>query len=306
MRIVSLECAGNNKTKTPVVERELTVHVGDVIPLEFVEDELERSRESLLNTGLFSAVQLELEPVDEATSEYLLRINVVENWYLFPAPFLSLGDRNFNEWLHKYNASLNRVNWGLKLFHFNFTGRNDYLRFSYQRGVQDHFQFQYRLPYFGKQRQFQATVRFETSRSNEVAYATVGNEEMIFSAKQDAPFQKLMSSVNLTYRPALYARHHLIIANHRYSISDSVLHLNPSFFRGSNQSVQYFSIGYRFEGDYRDRRPVATEGFRLQIDLRKDGLGVYNLIDQATLDIAYEQYFKINSQLTAYFAPSFC
>jgi outer membrane protein assembly factor BamA len=81
------------------------------------------------------------------------------------------------------------------------------------------------------------------------------------------------------------------------------LALNPYFFKDVNTSVQYFSLEYAFEGDYRDRRPVASEGYRFSLKLQKDGLGAYQQINQATLTLAYEQYFKISKHLTAILAP---
>ena len=87
---------------------------------------LVQARNQVYNTNLFTEVKFDSIP--QADSSLKINIVVKERWYIFPTPQFQLVDRSFNEWIKTYNADFNRVVYGLKFAHYNFSGRRDQLR----------------------------------------------------------------------------------------------------------------------------------------------------------------------------------
>ena len=121
--LTSISINGNKKTKDYILLREMNIHAGDSIRAASIFDRLKESRDLIYNTNLFSIV--ELEPLMTSAYEFTITINVIERWYIYPAPQFRLTDRNFNDWYKTYNADFNRVNYGLKFTHYNLSGRGD-------------------------------------------------------------------------------------------------------------------------------------------------------------------------------------
>ena len=75
---------GNKTTKERVVLRELVLQDGDSVPsAEQLYYLLERSRQNLMNTGLFNTASVTPLYIDQST--VLVEVSVNERWYLWPA-----------------------------------------------------------------------------------------------------------------------------------------------------------------------------------------------------------------------------
>ena len=138
---------GNRKTKPYIIERELTFKRGDTILLADLIAKFEYARQQLMNTKLFNEVVVALK----SFRGYLVdvEINVKERWYVFPIPYFKPVDRNLSAWADK-NYSFERVNYGLKLYWDNVTGRNDKFKAWFITGYTHQFQFSYEQPYADK------------------------------------------------------------------------------------------------------------------------------------------------------------
>jgi hypothetical protein len=115
---------GNRKTKTYIVERELSFQTGDTLNLEDLVKSFSFAHDRLINTHLFNDVVIFLKGFRGYTAD--IEIDVKERWYIFPVPYFKPVDRNLSAWAQK-NYKLNRVNYGGNVSHVNFTGRNDIL-----------------------------------------------------------------------------------------------------------------------------------------------------------------------------------
>ncbi len=118
---------GNKNTRPDIILREIPFKTGDQYLLQDIVKRFEQAREQLMNTALFHDVVVALKSFEGYNVDIL--IEVKERWYFFPIPYFKPVDRNFNQWLVEQKASLNRVNYGIKLLYNNVTGRNDKLRF---------------------------------------------------------------------------------------------------------------------------------------------------------------------------------
>ena len=92
----------------------------------------------------FSEVQV--IPVLGDGSNINLFVYLKEMVYLARSQF-KLVDRNLNEWVNRYNANLNRVTYGIKFAHYNFSGRADQLRIYLLNGFSRTVAASYTAPY---------------------------------------------------------------------------------------------------------------------------------------------------------------
>ena len=136
---------GNKQTKSYIILRELQLEPGDLIPVKRMKEILEKARNQVYNTTLFIDVKVTPQVVNDYDVDIL--VTVKERWYIFPIPAFQLSDRSFNEWLVKYNGSLNRVNYGMRFYHFNISGRKDQLSLALINGFTRNISFEYKAPY---------------------------------------------------------------------------------------------------------------------------------------------------------------
>jgi hypothetical protein len=101
-----------------------------------------------MNTALFHEVVVELQNTDGNNAD--VKIELRERWYLFPVPYFRYIDRNLNQWLVENKGDLDRVNYGIKVFHNNFTGINDKLNLWLINGYTKQISFGYDRLYIDK------------------------------------------------------------------------------------------------------------------------------------------------------------
>ncbi|MEL6721415.1 MAG: POTRA domain-containing protein, partial [Bacteroidota bacterium] len=134
VKIDHIKIEGNKRTKDFIILRELNLSVGDTIALGNVTSRLNRNRNQLLNTGLFTEAKLDLEDWDKATGLAQLNIEVQENIPIYPYVFASLLDVDFNVWKNVHNLDLSRTQPYIGFKHINLTGRQDKLSVYLQAG----------------------------------------------------------------------------------------------------------------------------------------------------------------------------
>ena len=100
----------------------------------------------------------------------ILLVEVKERWYIFPVPYFKPVDRNLNQWLVEQKASLNRVNYGVKLLYNNVTGRNDKLKFWLIGGYTKQLSFSYDRLYIDKKMKWGMNVAFAMGKNREMNY----------------------------------------------------------------------------------------------------------------------------------------
>ena len=117
--------SGNRNTRKYLILREMRINVGDSIEPSEIHRKLSESKDLIYNSTLFSIV--ELSPIFKDSNKVVIKVNLIERWYIYPSPVFKLADRNFNEWYKTNHANLDRVTYGVKFSHNNLTGRGDNL-----------------------------------------------------------------------------------------------------------------------------------------------------------------------------------
>jgi outer membrane protein assembly factor BamA len=168
--ITDIILSGNRKTKDYIILREMKLKKGDeIIPSQLFR-RLSDSRDLIYNTTLFSIV--ELTPVFGDSNRIIIKVNLVERWYIYPSPVFKLADRNFNEWYKTNKADFERVTYGVKFSHNNLTGRGDEFNIFLLNGYSRNFTIGYSLPYINRSLTLGVSFKAGYLENREVAYKT--------------------------------------------------------------------------------------------------------------------------------------
>ncbi|MEO1513954.1 MAG: BamA/TamA family outer membrane protein [Bacteroidota bacterium] len=294
----TIEIKGDSRTRVNTILRELTFSQGDTIEISELPETLERNRRQVLNLSLFTRVGINVGKWDDRRGRISVVISVSEAWYIYPFPIFELADRNFNIWWVEQNRSFDRVNFGVRFFHINFTGRGDVVKLISQLGYTQKFELQYLLPSFNKSQTLGLRANFFYSRNKEIFHNTIDNRQA-FERVNDFQLQRRRITTALIYRPKIYTLHEWGAEYYHNSTTPFVAQeLNPDFFLDGRTSQRYLSLKYAFSIDRRDYRPYPLKGFHFRTTLVKDGLGVYGDRDALTLTTTYANYAPLGRRFT--------
>jgi outer membrane protein assembly factor BamA len=267
--ISSIVVTGNKKTKSTILLREAPFKAGMNYSLAELIDQFQRGEQQLMNTTLFHTVRIYASKFEGNCLE--VTIAVAERWYLFPFPFFSLVDRNFNQWLVEHNASLQRVNYGLKLLYNNPTGHNDRMRLWLINGYTKELSMSYERPYFDRKMRWGYGIIMRTGKTREVNFNTASDKQLFFRSDN---FIRWYSSAGgeLIYRPKLYARHSIGLYYYQEKVNDTVTHLNPDYFGTTKNVIRFPDLFYQFSYVKMDYLPYPSKGLATRIKFSKLGL----------------------------------
>ena len=292
----SIMVSGNKRTHESIVLREMNIAKGDTIPFEKLDEYLQRNSELLLNTGLFNSAKLNVKNWGD-NNQLDLSVELEETWYIFPLPILELADRNFNVWWSEQNRALNRINLGAHFYHTNFTGRRDYFKVLAQFGYTRKYEIKYRYPYLNKAKTlgFEAVVNFKQQR--ELQYNTINNKQQFYKDPDKFLYERAAAAVGLLHRPKIRTEHFYIASYLQNRVDDYVISdLNPNFFKQGTSLQRYFSLEYRFKYDTRDLRPYPTDGRYFTFEAVKNGLGIFDDLNNLSATVSYSHYFPLSEK----------
>ncbi len=296
--IKSIDIVGHKKTRTALIQNELSIAVGDSIPLAELMPQLEANKRFLINTFLFNYIDIKVAKWEERDVHLLIVLK--ESWYIFPLPQFELADRNFNVWWTRHNRDLRRANIGLWLIWRNMTGYNDLLKVIVQFGYTRKFELDYTLPPMGRKRKFGFNVNALYSDNKELAYNTIHNK-LVFHNDFNSPelqFQRIRGRLRGYYRRTLYETQRLELGFLQLSVGDSILALNPDFFLDGKQTQRSFNLKYTYTLDRRDIRAYPLNGYYFRGTLTKNGLGIFQDINQFQVTAHFGHFMSIGKRLT--------
>lgn len=282
--IQSIEITGHKKTKTQLIRNELSLVEGDSIPLADLMPTLEQNKRYLFNTGLFQSIEIKIAKW-EGVSSIHIQITLLEAWYIIPIPQFELADRNFNVWWVQQGRDLRRANIGLWFFWRNLTGYNDLLKTVVQFGYTRKFELDYYLPPMGRKRKFGFLFNALYSDNREINYTTINNDLIFYNDfdGSERQYSRLRFKLNGYYRPNLLTRHQLGLSFLQLNISDSVRLLNPDFFLDGRKTQRSLNLHYSYTLNRRDNQIYPLRGYYIYGSATKQGLGLFNDINQCQL-----------------------
>ncbi len=291
--IQEIELIGNKQTRPQIINRELTIHVGDTLLLVSADSLLERNRNNVFNTNLFVSVSIDL--VHTAPREANLKIYLAERWYIFPGPIFELSDRNFNEWIRVYNADLNRTNYGMRVVLENFRGRKEKLDAFAQFGFTQKFGLSYEVPYLNKKQVLGMSLNLIYTQNKSVAFRSADHILQFYESEQIA-FERYFASLALNRRIGIYDYHTLTAGFQAQFVEDSLAILNPRFFLNGKTSQRFFFLSYRYAHDTRDMRNYPLHGDILEASITQNGLGVFGDLFQTQARLSYIFYTDLRQK----------
>ncbi|MEP7264645.1 MAG: POTRA domain-containing protein [Bacteroidota bacterium] len=269
LKVNRIIITGNKVTKQYIIERELIFHEGDSLPEFILDNAIVRSKENLLNTGLFNFA--DIKKYADASGRVDIHIDLAERWYLWPFPFFEVVDRNFNEWW--LTRDFNRTNYGMYLTRENFRGRDESLKLQVRLGYSQRLGLFYNIPYINKQQNLGLTIGAFYTRNREIAYATEGNK-LVYYKDPDQFIRKDWTVYGkITRRSGIYDFYSFSFDYRRVDVIDTIISLNKEYFIHPDPMQQQISIGWSYRHDKRNYQPYPLKGHLFDFEVARTGLG---------------------------------
>lgn len=282
---------GNKVTRESIISRELDVKSGDTISMRRLIKLVEQDQRKIYNLRLFNKVEVRWLPITQHQVDLMVDVN--ERWYTFPVPIFELSDRNFNEWWQNYNHDLRRVNYGLRLYQYNFRGRNETLRLTAQFGFTRRFELNYRIPYIDQKQKHGLIFDFSYSEPRNLAYFT-DDHKLVFRREQQPLRTSYLTGISYTFRKSFYQTHTFQYHHQNNSINDSIVFYNPNYFGDGNRHQTFSSLRYSFNADHRDVFAYPLKGYQITALASKSGLG-FGRINLWEISASYSRFLDIGN-----------
>jgi outer membrane protein assembly factor BamA len=270
IEIARIHITGNNRTKEPVIKRELTFREGQILTEKEFNEALAISRRNLLRLPLFNFVSFEQTELGQ--NQLSVTIILEERWYFWPQVAIINNERNFNSWYSERNFM--RLDYRLDLRQYNMFGLNHILRFGTSYGFTRELSLGYQNIAIGKKQQHFAGILGRISAFKTVFYRTFENkQEPFIDQKQDALISKTLR-LEYTFRPGMYTQHRFFLSFGQFTSSDSLLSLNSNFIGGTKNKQNTFAIWYQLKTDHRDNPTYPLTGFYFDCNITNYFMGI--------------------------------
>lgn len=256
--IHDINFTGNKRTNAKIVEREIALETGIAYNKKELQHKMRQTREQLMYTSLF--VDVLVDTFSLGPNELDVIITLKERWYIWPAPYFKVVDRNWNVWIKEHDASLSRVDMGIKLTHHNVTGNNDKLNLWIIGGYTQRLSFNYFKPYFDKKLRFGYTFGFAYARVREVNYATDSNKQVFYSS-DDFIRKSIKAEVGLSYRKGSKLRMQFKPSFNYENVDSAVIKLNPNYFGNGETKAKFVDLVYGLQYYNVDYIPYPLRGW---------------------------------------------
>lgn len=283
---------GNHITKASVINREIVVKPGDSVSGSHIPQILEKTRDNLRNISLFNFV--DVDTLNIGNHHLNIKVSVVERWYIWPYPIFEIADRNFNTWWRAKN--LDRLNYGVKIFWYNFRGTNQTFSIYTRLGYDHKISFDYTIPFIDRQRKLGLAFGFSMGGVHEAASFTTQENQVSFLKIEDRYIKTDQEAfVALMYRKNFNIVHSFESSFHHYQADDTLA--NSNIFYGPDK-VSYFTISYLFKADYRDYKHYPLKGWYMDVEASKYGLGILEdeNVDFWRISANYRTYSPISDR----------
>jgi hypothetical protein len=297
VKIEKISVQGNKKTKEATILRDLHFSVGDSVEVGALGDFIEKNRLQLMNTLLFSEVKINIKNWDTEKNTAEIRIDLTENWYIYPYIYADLADRNFNVWWKDKNHDLRRLNYYAGVRWSNLTGNRDLFRMYFQFGFGRKLEASYTFPNLGKNNNIGFFSNIYYYKNKEVWYNTANDSLQFFRDENQYVQQNFRVYGGFTYRYKLRTLQSLKFQFNKSRIADIIVaDKNPYYFDQSN-GLKYSSLEYKISLDYRNIRPYPTKGSFFVATFEKQGLFKTDNVNALYISALYAKYISFSPKI---------
>ncbi len=268
--IDSIIIKGNDITEESIILREMTFTVGDTLNPKLAE----YNRERIYSLNIFNEVKL--IPFRTNKINYLL-IDIAESWYIYPLPFITLKDRDWD-----------KLSYGVAVSIRNFRGRNETLIGVLALGYDPSVNLIYRNPNLI----YDQNIFLSTNLS----YNKVTNRSDEAEFLHGSQFEQKIIGGNL----AIGKRFGLF---QRVSLTGSFDYIEtPFYLPGVNASDsridRLVTLGTQYTYDTRDLIQYPSNGLFVLLGYNFKGIGIDN-INYRVVDFDLREYRTFFDHLTA-------
>ena len=266
--VKSIDVEGNRITKRPIILRELPFGLGDTIPAGELSTAVSRGEDNLMNTSLFNFATI---TSDTSGNEVNVHIVVTERWYIWPVPIFEHAERNLPSWLR--DPEFSKLNYGLQLNWNNFMGRRELISLKVRLGYKEQYELAWSIPNIGKKQQHGLVFSVNKFRQHKIIFKTVDNKPEYLTDTDHYTFETFSQGIAYTWRPGLYLSHSLFLSYSDITFRNDIYH---DTFLGlpPGKDLQWFSLSYWLDLDYRDYKIYPLKGYLLTLRLQQQGLGL--------------------------------
>jgi outer membrane protein assembly factor BamA len=305
LRVNAINISGNKRTKFYIILREIQFKPGDSLITADLIATLEQARRQVYNLNLFSEVTV--TPVMLSANEIAVNVVLREKWYIYPTPQFQLVDRNFNDWLKTYHADFNRVVYGLKFSHYNFSGRGDQLRIFLLNGYSRNLSFSYTAPSINLKWREGFRIFAGYTQNREIFYKTSYNNKLLQFKKEGFVRNIFSTGVSYQVRQGFFKRHLFSLSYTYMDVNDSVVTsvYNPDYFNTAKSYKGLLDLTYSFSYSNTDNNNYPLVGKTYRYSISKRGLGIKGGINMLLIDGSFSKYIahfnnKLNSSIQLY------
>ena len=273
--VSSIEIEGNKVTKKEIIIRELSFQKGDSLSINELIIKIKQSEKNLKNMKLFNFSQINF--VIQDNKQFKIKINLIEQWYIFPYPIIEVSERNFNVWWDDFKESnysdFSKINYGIYLNWKNFRGKNESLKLKFRRGFKEQYLTEYGIPYVNKEKTFGIKTKISLLREKRTAYETNYNQLEYY---EDNSYSKtnIEASLFFNYKPKIQNTHSIGFSYFRTAVPDSVIIKNPYYFTNKNNSTNkigdYCQLHYIYHYENRDYSEYPLNGNSINFEAKKN------------------------------------
>jgi hypothetical protein len=260
---------GNKKTKDLIILREIELQKGDTIRDEQAGEICEKIRNRIFNLNLFIEVEVSFEPSGKQTKALFVKMK--ERFFVFVAPILEIGDRNFNEWFYDRDKDFSRLNYGAIFTKRNMRGRNETLELTAQTGFLQKYKFAYKIPYIDKKQNYGLHFYFAYTQFKNLAFQTEKNKLAYLKSDENLR-ERMTTNFKIRKRSGFYQWQNVELHFTHNWVNDTILLLNPNYHLQSRNIQKYFHLNYEYLYDDRDFFSYPLKGKKLLLRASKYGL----------------------------------
>lgn len=289
--ISSVNVTGNKHTKIYIILREIQFKAGDRIRKNDLPAAFALATSQVFNTTLFTEVKI--DSVAQADSSLAVNVAVKEKWYILPTPQFRLTDRSFNEWVKTYHASFNRVVYGARFAHYNFSGRRDQFRLTVLNGYARNASIAYSNPSVGKGLNYGYSAATGFTQNREIPIATSYYNKLLQYKRTGFIRNSFSAAGSITRRYGYFKSVSAGAAITYINIDDSILlsRYGPNYFNDSKhyQVIPDFSIGMSYSKT--DNVNYPLKGLAYAASVTKRGFQFNGGINATIFQAAAAKYF---------------
>jgi len=236
---------GNKHTRYTIITREMSVRENDNVLSDSLETIIDINQKRIFNLSLFTEVHIAVSRVNDSTIDLIVQVK--EQWYIMPEVALQLADRNFNVWWKEQNRDIRRANARITLKHRNFRGYMENLSVTAQIGYTQRFALEYFKPYIDRNQKHGVGGSISVSKNEETFYITDSNKLEFVKKPGEYIIHQYEGALLYTFRPAYASKHLLELRYRNILINDTLVQLNPDYFKNGAKEMQMLQLLYRFE-----------------------------------------------------------